>query len=244
MFKSEFWNFKFLVIGNLIATLLFVSWLYEPTRSFWIAIDTATFWAMNNSLSWCTTWQWIWALGNNRGFDLVAAIGMLSVFTHYAFSKDRKNLHRYMAILLFTGLVTVVTMEIGSAIPIERKSPTQQFSDVTRLSELVTQIRTKDSSGDSFPGDHGTALLVFAGFALFYLTKRYGAVAVILAMVFGLPRLMSGAHWLTDEIVGALSLVLMMLTWVFSTPFHHYVLQWLEKKVLWACQRFSSLCNK
>lgn len=244
MFKSEFWNLKFLVVSNVFAILLFSSWLYEPTRSLWIAIDTSAFWAMNDSLRWCEVWQWIWALANNRGFDLISAIGMVSVFAHYALKYDRNNLHRYFAILVFTGLTALLAMEIGTAIPIERPSATQQFSDVVRLSELVTEIKTKDSSGDSFPGDHGTALIVFAGFALFYLSRRHGLVASLLAVVFAMPRLMSGAHWLSDELVGALSVALIVLSWIFATPLHHIVLKRLESGTLWICKRLGTICNK
>jgi len=243
VFKSEFWNFKFLVASNIVAVLLFVSWLYEPTRSYWMALDEATFWLMNDSLRWCKEWQWIWAVANNRGFDLVAALGMVSVFFHYALKYDRQRLHRYVSILVFAGLVGVMAMEVGKSIPIERPSATQQFSNVCLLCEMVPEISTKDSSGDSFPGDHGTTLIVIAGFALFYLPLRHGLLASFLAVVFALPRVMSGAHWLTDEIVGALSLATIILSWVFATPVHHVVLQWLESKALWVCNKFGFDCK-
>lgn len=241
MLKNEFWNLNYLVIVNVLAASLFASWLFEPTRSYWIALDTATFWAMNNSLDCCKTWQWIWALSNNRAFDLVAAIGLVSVFIHYALKYDRQRLYRYIAILIFAGVIGVLSMQIGKNIPIERPSATQKFSNVLLLTELVPEISTKDSSGDSFPGDHGTTLVVIAGFALFYLPHAHGLLASFLAVAFALPRVMSGAHWLTDEIVGALSLAMIMLSWVFATPLHHIVLQWLEPKVLWPYLQISRL---
>jgi len=182
-----------------------ISWLFEPTRSLWLTLDANVFWAMNGSLNWGDTWQKIWAIANNRAFDLAAAISMLSLFALRALRDDPQQLNRYIAMGLFMFVTLVIAMQIGKALPIERPSATAHFPEALRLTELVPDISTKDYSGDSFPGDHGLVLLICAGFALVYLPHLYALLAALFCVMFTLPRLMSGAHWLTDEIVGAIA---------------------------------------
>ena len=63
-----------------------------------------------------------------------------------------------------------------------------------RLTE-ISAIPTKDSAGDSFPGDHALFLMIFAGFALRYLPRWAGVVAVRAGdgALFRRPRILAGA---------------------------------------------------
>jgi len=222
------WHLKTLIAGNIIALALILSWLYEPTRSLWLALDVRAFWAMNDSLNWGTAWQKIWAIANNRAFDLAAAVSMLALFSHRALTDERSRLNHYMALGILLFLILMVAMQLGKSLPIERPSATAQFPEALRLSVLVPDISTKDYSGDSFPGDHGLVLLICAGFAFFYLPPMHAVLALLFSLVFTLPRLMSGAHWLTDEIVGAIAMASFVLSWLFATPLHSKLQQWLE----------------
>lgn len=236
--NTKEWRLLILACSNIAALLLFASWLFEPTRSLWMDLDTRTFWAMNNSLSWNKSWQTLWAIANNRAFDLVAALSIALIFAHQALWRDRQHLSRYIAIGLMMILTVVLMMQIGKMIPIERPSATVDFPEALRLSQLVPDISTKDLSGDSFPGDHGLVLLLAAGFAVFYLPLPHGLLALFVMVIMTVPRLMSGAHWLTDEIVGATSLGVIALSWLFATPLHRVVLEWLERRVIAVRGRF------
>ncbi|MEN8469449.1 hypothetical protein AAH476_33470, partial [Enterobacter cloacae subsp. cloacae] len=44
------------------------------------------------------------------------------------------------------------------------------------------------------------------------------AIALVIVVVFAFPRVMIGAHWLTDIAVGSLTAVLIGLPWVLMTP--------------------------
>ncbi len=61
--------------------------------------------------------------------------------------------------------------------PVKRASPSLFFPNINRVSELL-HIPTKDASKDSFPGDHGMMLLIFAGFMLRYFGKKAFAIAL------------------------------------------------------------------
>lgn len=229
--EQALWQPKILIGSNIFALALICSWLFEPTRALWLALDERAFWAMNNSLAWGAGWQKLWAMANNRLFDLVAATGMLLLFAHRALITDRSRLPHYLAIGIFMFLTLLVMLQIGKNIPIERMSATGIFPDALRLSKLVPDIATKDYSSDSFPGDHGLVLFLVAGFALFYLPRIHGTIALIFMVLFALPRMMSGAHWLTDEIVGAVTLGTLALSWLFASPLHKKITDGLEKRI-------------
>lgn len=228
------WRPYILIAANLFGIILFASWLLEPTRSLWMGLDNRAFWAMNNSLAEGRAWQWLWAMTNNRLFDLVTAACMLSLFAHRSLITDHEHLNRYIAIGILLLLTVLIASQIGKALPIERPSATLAFPDALRISQLVPDVSPKDTSGDSFPGDHGLILLLYAGFVSFFMPRGYGIIASTMVVLFTLPRLMSGAHWLTDEIVGALSLGTMILSWALATPLQDMALNriegWVERR--------------
>ncbi len=225
------WRPVALLSANILALLLFASWLLEPTRSLWLALDDSVFWAANRSLAEGELWREIWAITNHRAFDVVAALSMLLLFGHYALLRDRQNLGRYIAIGLLLTVTITLLLQGSKWIPIERNSATMFYPEALRLSELVPYITTKDISGDTFPGDHGLVLLLFAGFILYNMPRSYGVIALLFAFVFTVPRLMSGAHWLSDELVGAIGLSCLGLGWILATPLHDRVVDWLERPI-------------
>lgn len=222
------WRPSILLLSNLFGILLLASWLLEPTRSLWMQLDNWAFWAMNNSLAEGRAWQWLWAITNNRLFDVVALLCMLLLYGHYSLIKDRQNIDQYIAIGILMLITVLIASQIGKALPIIRPSATNDFPEALRISQLVPEIFTKDTTGDSFPGDHGLIMLIYAGFIGFYMPRIYGAIAVIMMIAFTMPRMMSGAHWLTDEIVGAVSIGVITLSWLFATPLHSIVTKRLE----------------
>ncbi len=223
------WHPIALICANLIAILLFASWLLEPTRSLWLVLDERIFWAANQSLAEGELWQQLWAVANHRAFDIVAALSMVLLYGHYVLFRQRENINRYIAIGLLLTIAITLMLQGSKLIPIERPSGTMLYTEALRLSELVPYIATKDISGDTFPGDHGLVLLLFAGFLIYNLPRSYGIIAMLLAIIFTLPRLMSGAHWLSDELVGAIGLSALGLGWILATPLHNRVVGWLEE---------------
>lgn len=84
-------------------------------------------------------------------------------------------------------------------------------------------------SGDSFPGDHGLMLMIYAGFMLRYFGKKAFVVSCIILIIFMLPRIMAGAHWFTDIAVGSLSISLVGLSWVLLTSVSDKCIDFLNK---------------
>jgi membrane-associated phospholipid phosphatase len=103
-----------------------------------------------------------------------------------------------------------------------------------RLSELVPgwaeRWDMQDSATRSVPGDHASALLIWAMFISLLARNWRLLLAWTMAAVFMLPRLMAGAHWGSDAVVGGLFLALLGLVWPCFTPFACKASEWLEKE--------------
>jgi membrane-associated phospholipid phosphatase len=101
---------------------------------------------------------------------------------------------------------------------------------VHRVSEL-TGIPAKDASKDSFPGDHGMMLIIFACFIWRYFGFSRFLIATAIVVIFSLPRIMAGAHWFTDVAVGSMSVVLVGLSWWLLTPASDVLVNWFYRKL-------------
>lgn len=223
-------NLLKLILLNLIGFGLFFSWYLPENHGFWFTIDSTIFHYFNQHLGSNPTFlHWV-AIINNRAFDVVSLLAMGSLFLYFFMKEDPAGRRR----LFFMGIVMLICgvalNQIGRVIPVDRPSPTLTFSNIYRVSEL-TGVPTKDSSSDSFPGDHGLMLLIFSGFILRYFTRWAFAVAILIMVLFSLPRIMIGAHWFTDIYVGSVSLACIGLSWILLTPASDYLIDKIDRLV-------------
>jgi membrane-associated phospholipid phosphatase len=79
------------------------------------------------------------------------------------------------------------------------------------------------------PGDHATTLLLFTVMYTFFAGRKLGTYAALYAIFRILPRLIVGAHWFSDIVVGSGCLVLFFLSWALCTPFHTWIIDRIEK---------------
>lgn len=228
--KLSHFNQKVLAIFllNLAGLIIFLSWYLPAQHGFWLSIDTHIFYFFNQHILPDTFFASFVAYTNNRKFDLVILLAMGALY----YNTFRKKDYRGKRHLIIVGLVMVISAvlinQLGQNIPIERPSPTLHFQDAYRVG-VVTGIPTKDASGDSFPGDHGLMLLIFCSFILRYLSFRSFLCALLITVVFSLPRVMAGAHWASDILVGSISLTLVTTSWLLITPLSDNIVRQLEK---------------
>ncbi|MBJ7220450.1 MULTISPECIES: phosphatase PAP2 family protein [unclassified Brenneria] len=210
-------NIPAILLLNILGIGLFLSWYLPPNHGFWFRLDSHIFFYFNHQLTQSPLFlKWV-ALTNLRAFDGCALIVMGLLYLSFylkAAPPERRRLLIIGIVMLFTALVL---NQLGHLLPVQHASPTLYFSDINRVADL-TDIPAKDASKDSFPGDHGMMLMVFAAFMLRYFTRSAFAASVAIAVVFALPRIMIGAHWFSDIAVGSLSVVLVGLSWWLLTP--------------------------
>ena len=229
-----------LTVSVLFGILLFLSWKSIPaTRAIWDSFDEKVFYFLNNPLKEFSTDTGFWVVINNRLFDLVPAIVMVYIYTFYIFSGDKKDIRdRVVKGFVMSVYMMAVTKGVHYTIyTFERLSPTLHESIISpyRMTQVFS-FSTKDSSGMSFPSDHSTVLMIICGFIWFYTRKaKYIIPAIITTIVFSIPRLVGGGHWITDVIVGGAVTTSIFLGICFCTPLHQKLYVLLNKPVNKAC---------
>ncbi len=207
-----------ILLLNVAGLALFFSWYIPVNHGFWFPLDSSLFHFFNQGLVKSDAYLWLVAITNNRAFDGFSLLAMGCLMLSFWLKEDYSGRRRILIIGLVMLLTAVIVNQLAQHLmPVKRASPSLSFPNIYRVSELL-HIPTKDASKDSFPGDHGMMLLIFSGFMLRYFGKKAFAIALLIVVIFAFPRVMIGAHWLTDIVVGSLSAVLIGLPWVLMTP--------------------------
>ena len=188
-----------------LGVLLLASWLGGPIRPLWDGLDNWFFGVTNASLGLHPLWDGLWAVSNNRLFDLVAGLGMTGVFLFSGRSSTPPAWPELLVRALIGALLGLLAQGlIHQYLELRRESPTLQIDGSQRLTQLVNWIRTKDASRGSYPGDHGLVLFTLTLYGWRFLQPWARWAGAGGAVLFTLPRLMSGAHWLTDILCGSI----------------------------------------
>lgn len=207
-----------ILLLNVAGLALFFSWYIPVNHGFWFPLDSSLFHFFNQGLVKSDAFLWLVAITNNRAFDGFSLLAMGCLMLSFWLKEDDTGRRRILIIGLVMLLAAVIINQLAQHLmPVKRASPSLSFPNIYRVSELL-HIPTKDASKDSFPGDHGMMLLIFSGFMLRYFGKKAFAIALLIVVIFAFPRVMIGAHWLTDIVVGSLSAVLIGLPWILMTP--------------------------
>ncbi|ATM85305.1 phosphatase PAP2 family protein [Yersinia massiliensis] len=219
-----------ILLLNLLGIVLFLSWYIPANHGFWFKIDSAIFFYFNQHLLSSPSFLHLVAITNNRAFDAISLLCMGSLYLYF-FIKETPTGRRRLVVMGFVMLLTAVILnQLGHLLPVSHPSPTLVFENVNRVSEL-TGIPTKDASSDSFPGDHGMMLMIFACFMLRYFSRGAFVIALLIVVIFSLPRVMIGAHWFTDIAVGSLSVVLVGSSWILLTPLSDKVIDAINRRL-------------
>ena len=222
---------------HIAALLLLGSLLLPPTDALWEQFDTWCFSMLNGSVHNRPIAQIFWALANVKITDLYGAFFMLSFSLLYVFEKGRivarERLAQFFYILIWGEIGILSAKEV--VYPLlkwcdqMRPSPSAVITPIVALSKVVPWLKVKDVSHCSFPGDHALLVLQWAAFISFFAGWRYGIVAFLSSIFFILPRLIAGAHWVSDGLVGSLFLVLVILAWATCTPVYPWGMRLLQK---------------
>jgi membrane-associated phospholipid phosphatase len=114
---------------------------------------------------------------------------------------------------------------------LRRTSPSLVLDQVVDITHYISWIKFKVHSSKSLPGDHATTALMFAISYAYLVRGRLGLLALLYGAFLCLPRLIVGAHWLSDIVVGSGCIVMLSISWAFFTPFAGRVIEALERIV-------------
>ncbi|MGV3345886.1 phosphatase PAP2 family protein [Enterobacteriaceae bacterium LUAb1] len=221
-------RFATIIFCNILGIALFLSWYLPENHGFWYPIDKGIFFWFNSHIVTSKVLLWVVAITNYRAFDGISLIAMGALYYYY-WRKESPPGRRRMLVIGITMLLTAVVLnQLAHQLPVRHPSPTLFFEHVNRVAEL-TGIQAKDASANSFPGDHGMMLMIFACVMWRYFGLRAFIMSLIIVFVFSLPRVMIGAHWFTDIAVGSLSVVLTGNSWWLLSPASDRFINWLNR---------------
>ena len=234
MYKVKM-NYKKLLIPLLIVLLTYISWMIPWTRHLWDIIDLKTFNYLNTWVQSSPFWQNFWAFTGHRIMDWIHDGLMLLFFLVGIIKVPIALKKRKIAELIFCAcfIALVISLVNGMLFPefihMPRKSPKMVDPEAFRLSSVIEWTKVKDHSRKSFPGDHGTTAALFACLIFHLKGRKIGLLALAYAVFFCLPRLVVGAHWLTDTLIGSASIGILATSLAFGTPLAATCIQWIEK---------------
>lgn len=233
------WRWFAFAASHVVAGLLIASWILPPTEALWAALDEALFRSFNGSLEGSRGLQVFWAAANHRSVDLVSGTLCALVVLWWLRGETRAEQAWRCAVLGALTVPVIVAPFIAhwvleQVFLFERPSPTMIYEDALRLTQLVPDLATKDASRYAFPGDHAFVLFSVVLFYAYFRAWKFVAVSALMAVVFMLPRLVAGAHWLTDNIMGGAVPALLITAWVLATPLGDRLATLLLPPVRWA----------
>lgn len=210
---------KRLIIAHVLVGLFLSSWWICPSA--WLAIDTFTFKTLNAHLI-SPSAKKFWAVCSLKYSEFLLDGVLFTLFTIYIIKGPKERLRRLSeVIVLVIAVATIIAGVNKHIIPnvlhVSRRSPTAVFEKTHRIKNVL-ETRVKDRSLSSFPADHGTTAMFLATFCFTFLGWRYGIFGTIYGAFYAAPRLVSGAHWLTDMLMGSAVIVLLAWSYLFGTP--------------------------
>ena len=233
LYKSHWLRFLGL---HCLAFVLVASWLFPPTRVYWDMLDVATFRFLNESIESSPITQLFWAIANVKLVDVFGAIYIASFFLLYVFDDKEKiseRLAQFLYLCIWGEIGILCSKEAAiwlvKQVDLVRESPSVVLYCPVLLSQVAPWLSVKDFSRCSFPSDHAMILFQWASFVWFFCGTRRGIIALISATFFSLPRLIAGAHWLTDVVVGSMSIIIVVFAWATCTPLYRYSMILLTK---------------
>jgi len=226
-------------ILHIIAFALLLSWLLPYTSEMWDLLDQKTFAFLNGMMEGRPLTQIFWALANVKITDLFGALFMSLFFVLYIIDggkeKRSERISQAIFVCLFGELGILFTKQLLGpfleAYNITREGPTYFFSNPIYLSDAIPWLKVKDHSSFCFPSDHAAITLQWLFFVFIFCGRALGLMALPWAIFFLLPRLISGAHWLSDAFVGSLSITLLMMAWACYSPLYNFIMQGIKKVI-------------
>lgn len=155
-----------------------------------------------------------WAHGFKAGYALFGGLVALTVvWACCGLSARRGADRRPLAGVLLTGAATVVALALNQVVNpvVDRPRP---FVTLPHVLQLLPH-----AADGSFPSDHAMIAGAFAG-GLLMVHRRWGVLAVVLAVFLAFARVYAGLHYPTDVAAGLLlgALVAAVLVLCLTAP--------------------------
>jgi hypothetical protein len=230
---NQQWQSVQLTQYALLIVLSLLIWFIPVTHTWCTNLDLMAFNAFNGSLLYSRPWQLLWGYLNHPNETWLNVVWMFAVNVVGIFSlhssRRRKATAGVMYFWLFFQLVLLVTHKLfNDWIEVGRASPSMVLNPWVVLTDALNIPTLKVTSSSCFPAGHALVLIFWAQFTNLYSKPWVHKLSWTTAVVLTLPRLFSGAHWLSDIIFTVFYAQLWFIL-AHGTPFFAYATNKLEK---------------
>ncbi len=226
---SSRWQIKALFLMHIFLLILLSTWFIPVTERMWQLIDQKGFYFLNSFLAH-PFWQNFWGCANHKKMDWIHDLFMLAFFVFYIKKgvDKREKFWRVSQLIACTFLFALIIFTINkSLIPAfvqhTRSSPSLIYETTLRLSKMLDWLTVKDYSRSCFPADHGTTAALFVITVYRLMDKKTVVLSLFYGTFFCLPRLIVGAHFITDIIFGSVPIAVFSLGWIHFSPLFYRI---------------------
>jgi len=229
------WQATRLTQYSLLVSISLLLWIIPTTRLFCIWLDAKTFEALNSSLLYSRAWQLLWGYLNHPNESWLNVIFLIAVNIVGIYSlpnfRRRKALAGVIYFWVFFQFVLLFTNKFFAGwLDIHRASPSLVISPWVLLTDSLNIASLKVSSTNSFPAGHALVLIFWAKFTMLYSKPWVHKLAWLTVLVLILPRMFSGAHWLSD-VVFTVCYSLLWFEIAAGTPLFGFATRNIEKLI-------------
>ena len=231
------WNPKGLLLSHVLIVFLLLLLFSPYTQGVLSAVDRAFFCFLNGSLKGHPHMQLFWSLANHKLTDWVHDVVFLFLIIAAVFAapkQDRlKKISQFLFCILYIACIIFFFNRLifRENLDIVRLSPTVELPNSIRLSKIFPELGIKDASKQSFPGDHATTALLLAASYGYLARGKLALLGWAYGIFMCLPRLIAGAHWLSDVAIGSGCIALFFLSWAFHTPLANHASSLFERSL-------------
>lgn len=217
----------------------FAAMFFTPLNDIVLNIDRQISLWINPTLAEKNLWTMFWGAMNKTVERYISiSIMLIIAITFICHSKDKRLAASLVtSMILYLELATIIKFFIIKTFEVNRLSPSNVIENYNLLSKLLNDRTIKDGSGSSFPGDHALVLFFIAFYSGYFYPKFLKVATWFFALFFVVPRVVSGAHWVSD-IIGTMAISFFYTNLIVLTPIHDKTVS-LIKCLLNKCSRSS-----
>lgn len=222
-------NHMLLVVAGLLV------WFMPALHGWWQKLDFGTYAVLNQSLQYSRAWQLFWGYLNhpNESWINVVVMGAINILGVMTIAKEKRPraIANVIYCWLFFQIVLLFTQKVLiNGLNLQRFSPSMVQYPWVVLSEALNIPNIKVYSNSSFPAGHALVLIFWAKFISLYCNAQIKRLAIFTVILFTLPRLFSGAHWLSD-ILFTIFYALLWFKIAVATPLYTYIITGIENLI-------------
>lgn len=214
---KQFWCF-------LLGGILLLSIYLPETEHLWRTLDLYLFQALNGALDPQGFIAKCWAFLNSRHGDWISELLLVALFLLFYFRRgERSWKSHFFRIVTVAAFISATQLILNKGvflkiIDVKRLSPSLLTPHYLNLEQLWPFWNNHATSLRSFPADHATSLMIATLWIFHDCGRKYGWAAVALSTLFILPRLVAGAHGLSDILCGSLAITALVAPLFYSLP--------------------------